>query len=135
MSFKMTFNGVGEINVSRFTLTGGIRAHAGRTAAASGLSPTVLEIEREMNILPSNDFFNAAVASPDTANEVTLECDMDVRNGTAYTATVEEGTVVGWQLFQESPDAPVMEVTTVFARKAELACGSETADLTLVTSK
>ena len=131
----ITFNGTDDIGVSHVRITGGIWTDGRRSAGASGLMPTTIEIEREMNIAASADFFNAAVASPDSANEVTLECDMEIFDGTAYSVTVEEGTVVGWRLSQDDPDAPVIETTTVLARKAELESGGGTVDLTLVASR
>ena len=137
MSFKMNFNGTDDIDASRITLTGNIPMTSGRIAGASGVRPTLFEIEREMHAAAPGaaDFFNAAAASPDSANEITLSYDMEVRDGTAYSATVDEGTVVGWRLTQEGPDEPVLETTTVFARKVEIERGSDKADLTLVTSR
>ena len=135
MNPTITFNGTEDIDVSRVTITGRLRLDGRRSASASGLMPTIIEIQREVNLSPSDDFFNAGVASPDSANEVTLECEMEVHDGTAYTVTVEEGTVTGWRLSQEDPDDPVLETTTVMARKAELEGGGGTVDLTLAAFK
>lgn len=136
MATTVTFNDTSDIGVSRVTVTGGILVDGRRSASASGLQPTTIEIEREITIeSASEDFYNAAVASPDSANEATLECGMETYDGTAYTVTVEEGTVIGWRLSQEDPDGPVIETTTVQARKAELESESGTADLTLASSR
>lgn len=135
MNPTITFNGTADIDVSRVTITGGLRMDGRRSAGASGLMPTIIEIEREMNLSPSEDFFNSAAAAPDSANEVVLECEMEIHDGAAYCVTVEEGTVTGWRLSQEDPDDPVIETTTVLARKAELEGGGGTADLTLAAFK
>ena len=135
MPSTVTFNDTEDLVVSRVTLTGSVRINDGRVAGANGLMPTVFEVEREMDLNPSAEFYSAAVASPDSANEATLEYDMEVRGGTAYSVSVAEGTVVAWRLCQEDPDASVIETTTLFARKAEIDREGTTADLTLVTSR
>ena len=135
MATTVTFNGTEEIGVSRLTITGAIPMDERWSAGASGLQPTAIEIEREMTSeTASEDFFNAAVAPPGSANEATLECELEVGEETAYGLSVEEGTVVGWRLSQEE-DGAIIETTTVLARKAELEADGGAADLTIASSR
>ena len=123
-----------ELHVNRVTLSGRIRMRNGFTAGASGLLPTMLEIEREVAVNPVPDLFNRAIASVEEVNSTTLTFDLSVQEETAYTVSVEEGTVVGWSMSQEGVDDPVIETATVFARKIQLETDDGSVDLSVASS-